>query len=175
MARGYPYWTYLSEEVPRLARAFFPLSEAREENFVAGLSMGGYGAFKLALRRPEMFAAAASLSGALDIAGIAAERKNDADWKRDLTDIFGPLRAIAGSDNDLFALAKKLAKAKGPKPALYQCCGAEDMLYPHNLRFRKHARSLGLDLTYEEGPGEHDWAFWDQWIQRVLQWLPLRR
>jgi S-formylglutathione hydrolase FrmB len=175
MARGYPYWTYLSEEVPRLARAFFPLSEKRDENFVAGLSMGGYGAFKLALKRPEMFAAAASLSGALDIAGIAAQGNSDAFKVREFTDIFGPLRAIPGSDNDLFALAKKFAKAKGPKPTLYQCCGVEDGLYPHNLRFRDHARSLGLDLTYEEGPGQHDWAFWDRWIQRVLEWLPLHQ
>jgi S-formylglutathione hydrolase FrmB len=75
----------------------------------------------------------------------------------------------------LFALADKFAKMKGPKPALYQCCGTEDALYPRNLRFREHARSLGLDLTYEEGPGAHDWGFWDLWIQRVLDWLPLRR
>ena len=173
MAHGYPYWTHLSEELPRLARAFFPLSEAREENFVAGLSMGGYGAFKLALKRPEMFAAAASLSGALDIAGSAAKAKNDVFRERELADIFGPLRAIPGSDNDLFALAKKLARSKGPKPALYQCCGTEDGLYPGNQRFREHARSLGLGLTYEEGPGQHDWGFWDLWIQRVLEWLPL--
>jgi putative tributyrin esterase len=175
MAHGYPYWTYLSEELPRLARAFFPLSEARERNFVAGLSMGGYGAFKLAFKRPEMFAAAASLSGALDIAGIAARPENDVFRLREAADIFGPLREIPGSDNDLFALAEKFSKAKGPKPALYQCCGTEDALYQHNVRFREHARSLGLDLTYEEGLGEHEWGFWDRWIQRVLEWLPLRK
>lgn len=175
MAHGYQYWTHLSEEIPRLARAFFPLSEAREDNFVAGLSMGGYGAFKLALRRPEMFAAAASLSGALDIAWTAAKAKPDPLRMLEMRDIFGPVGAIAGSDNDLLALARKLAKSKGPKPALYQCCGTEDGLYPANQRFREHARSLGLDLTYEEGTGGHDWGFWDQWIQRVLDWLPLRK
>jgi len=63
MAHGLRYWTFLSEELPALARSFFPLSEAREDNFVAGLSMGGYGAFKWALRCPQQFAAAASLSG----------------------------------------------------------------------------------------------------------------
>ena len=60
MARGYRYWTFVSEELPRLARSFFHLSASRDDNFVAGLSMGGYGAFKLALRCPEKFAAAAS-------------------------------------------------------------------------------------------------------------------
>ena len=173
MAHGYPYWTHLSEEMPRIARAFFTLSEAREENFVAGLSMGGYGAFKLAFKRPEMFAAAASLSGALDIAGLAARPENDIFRVREAEDIFGPLRAIPGSDNDLFALAEKFAKARGPKPALYQCCGTEDVLHPDNLRFLEHAKSLHLDLTYEEGPGQHEWGFWDKWIHRVLAWLPL--
>ena len=52
MAHGYRYWTFISEELPALARSFFPLSDAREDNFVAGLSMGGYGAFKLGLTHP---------------------------------------------------------------------------------------------------------------------------
>jgi putative tributyrin esterase len=65
------YWTFISEEVPTLARHFFPLSEDRNENYVAGLSMGGYGAFKLALSYPERYAAAASLSGTLDVVRLA--------------------------------------------------------------------------------------------------------
>ena len=72
MASGPRYWTYLSEELPRLMRQFFPLSSLREDNFAAGLSMGGYGALRLGLACPERFAAAASLSGALDLAGRLA-------------------------------------------------------------------------------------------------------
>ena len=75
MAEGGQYWTFISEELPKLARSFFPLSPKREDNFVAGLSMGGYGAFKLALRKPDQYAAAASLSGALD---MAAHLNNEA-------------------------------------------------------------------------------------------------
>lgn len=72
MAAGNRYWTFVSEELPGIMRSLFPISERRDDNFVAGLSMGGYGAFKLALRHPERFAAAASLSGALSIAyGLA--------------------------------------------------------------------------------------------------------
>lgn len=59
MANGAAYWTFLSEELPALCRQWFPLSEAREETFAAGLSMGGYGALRLALAQPEKFAAAA--------------------------------------------------------------------------------------------------------------------
>jgi len=169
---GLRYWTFVSEELPALARSFFPLSAAREDTFAAGLSMGGYGAFKLALRCPEQFAAAASLSGALDLADHA---NAEGAWRAELEDIFGSLDAIAGSDNDLLHLAENVARASGPKPRLYQWCGTEDFLYAGNVRFRDHARRLGLDLTYEEGPGTHEWSYWDRQIQRVLEWLPLQK
>jgi len=57
------------------------------------------------------------------------------------------------------------------KPRLYQCCGTEDFLYADNVRFRDVVRKLPLDLTYEEGPGEHAWAYWDKMIQNVLKWM----
>lgn len=170
MACGYRYWTFISEELPALAQAFFPLSAAREETFVAGLSMGGYGAFKLALTYPERYAAAASLSGALDILSVV--RMEDESWRAEVQLMFGDLDRLAGSPNDLFHLARQAPGALA-RPRLYQCCGTEDFLYPDNLRFKELALSLGLDLTYEEGPGEHEWAYWDQQIQRVLAWLPL--
>ena len=88
--------------------------------------------------------------------------------------IFGDLKRLPGSENDLLALAGKVAAGKGPKPRLYQWCGTEDFLYADNLAFRDHAGEVGLDLTYEEGPGDHEWVYWDQQIQRVLEWLPLR-
>jgi S-formylglutathione hydrolase FrmB len=60
-------------------------------------------------------------------------------------------------------------------PDLYACCGTEDFLYESNVRFLNHARKLGVKLTYEAGPGEHNWAYWDAQIQKVLAWLPLKR
>jgi putative tributyrin esterase len=172
MTLGYRYWTFISEELPAITRSLFPISERREDNFVAGLSMGGYGAFKLALRHPERYAAAASLSGALGIA-YGLEQSPDPAWKAEMSNVFGDLTTVPGSDNDTFALAGKVARSTGPKPRLYQCCGAEDFLYESNVKFRDHARKLGLDLTYEEGPGEHEWGYWDNQIQHVLAWLPL--
>jgi len=171
MARGYRYWTYVSEELPALARSFFPLSDDREANFVAGLSMGGYGAFKLALRHPERYAAAASLSGALDVAGWHDTPAGP--WRTELENVFGDLDALAGSEADLLHLAERVARSDGPKPGLHQCCGTDDGLLEANHRFRDHARAVGLDLTYEEDKGAHDWSFWDRWIQRVLAWLPV--
>ena len=130
--------------------------------------MGGYGAFKLALGCPEKFIAGASLSGALDIMGIIQRRGSDSY----LENIFVDLDKVKGSNNDLLYLAEKVAESDGAKPILYQCCGTEDFLYQDNITFRDHARKLGLDLTYEEEPGAHEWGYWDKKIQRVLEWLP---
>ncbi|MDU0202252.1 MULTISPECIES: alpha/beta hydrolase family protein [Paenibacillus] len=167
MAAGPKYWTFISEELPAIARSFFPLAEERELNYAAGLSMGGYGAMKLALTHPDRFAAAASLSGAVDISHRALN------FPDEFKLIYGDVTSIKGSKNDLFYLAEQVKASKGPKPDLYQCCGTEDFLYEDNIRFRNYCRELGLDLTYEEGPGEHEWGYWDRQIQNVLNWLPL--
>jgi len=169
MAHGYRYWTFVSEELPQLARAFFPLSAEREHNYVAGLSMGGYGAMKLGLSHPDRFAAAASLSGALHVRRFSDNPENLADFRL----IFGDPALVAGSDHDLLHLADKLASSGRPAPKLYQACGTGDYLYADNVFFRDHLRKLPLDLTYEEEPGVHDWAYWDLKIQSVLRWLPL--
>lgn len=175
MAHGNRYWTYVCEELPRVARALFPLSDKREDNFVTGLSMGGYGAFKVALRNPDKFAAAASLSGVLDIANLVESSESKNMITSELTDVFGNLSMVKGSDNDLFNLAAKLSGDNTEKPKLFQCCGTEDFLYQDNIRFRDHAVNLGLDMTYIEGKGIHDWNFWDEYIKKVIEWLPLKK
>ena len=172
MVHGGKYWQFISEEVPAVVRGLFPLSSARKDNFVAGLSMGGYGAFKLALTYPERFAAAASLSGGLDLSySVQADNpRNDEGRLAEFRTIIGDLSKVPGSQHDLIRLAKKVSR--GPvKPRLYQCCGTEDFIYPDNVRFREAIRKFPLDLTYEEGPGEHNWAYWDRMIQHVLAWM----
>ena len=171
MAAGGRYWTYISEEVPSLARSYFNLSAARADNFVAGLSMGGYGAFKLALSQPHRFAAAASFSGALDVLRLTRLEEELKDG--DLRYIFGTSQELEGSPNDLFHLAERVA-AGGPRPRLYMWCGTEDELYDDNVRFHQHLNALGLDHTYREGPGGHEWVHWDRQIEQVLEWLPLK-
>jgi S-formylglutathione hydrolase FrmB len=173
MAHGSRYWQFISEEVPALVRELFSLSSRREDNFVAGPSMGGYGAFKLALTHPERYAAAASLSGAVDLNEVVREKQHDPEnkaWLEQMRTVFGDLSKVPGSKNDLLTLARKVAKAP-IKPRLYQCCGTEDFLYADNIRFRDSIHKLPLDLTYEEGPGEHNWEYWDKMIQRVLAWM----
>lgn len=171
MEYGLPYFTFLSQELPEIVCSLFPVSDRREDTFVAGMSMGGYGAFKLGLRCPERFAAAASLSGGLDLVGRMNGPSNYR--AQELKGIFGDVSKLAGSDNDLLYLLDQLESYEGNKPKLFQCCGTEDFLYKDNQTFREHALQLGIDVTYEEGHGAHDWEYWEPKIRRVLDWLPL--
>ena len=173
MVHGGKYFTFLTEEVPAVARDMFPLSAERANTFVAGLSMGGYGAFKLALSRPDLYAAAASLSGAVDIGEVVKAHGNPTDlaWLDSMQSIFGDLESVPGSSHDLFTLAQQVSRSE-IKPRLFQYCGTEDFLHADNLRFRDFLRTLPLDLTYSEGPGDHTWGYWDATIQKVLAWLP---
>lgn len=164
---GRPYWTFVADELPAIARGFFRLSSRPSETYVAGLSMGGYGAFKLALRHPDRYAAAASLSGALDLDERMRTLNSDVDplmWRR----VFGDT-PFAGGDNDLFALLDKVTDP----PPLFQWCGTEDPLYEDNVRFRDACATRGVALTSRFGPGTHEWTHWDDTIRDVLAWLPL--
>lgn len=158
------YWEFISEELPGLARQFFPLSDKREDNFVAGLSMGGYGAMKLGLNYPERFAAVGSLSGVLDLCGRFYD-----EWKDEVPFPSNPINTI----NDLLYLLEKNVKSEKRLPLLYQCCGTEDFLYQNNQNFLNKCSELGIDLVYEEESGDHEWGYWDKKIQRFLELLPL--
>lgn len=167
-ARGFPFFTYVAEELPALMRDMFNISSKREDTFVAGLSMGGYGAFKLALTRPEQYGYAASLSGALDLVGLRAQQGENAN-EEEMENTFGNLDRVEGSHHDLFALAGGL---KDTKPNLFMTCGTEDYLYEGNVHFHETFKGT-LPITYHEETGAHTWPYWDRNIQRVLDWLPI--
>jgi putative tributyrin esterase len=168
-AAGGKYWTFLSTELPELVATMFRVSQRREDTFVAGLSMGGYGALKWALRQPERFAAAASLSGAVDVAGLRTGRRRAEDPQL-FERIFGK-REISGGPDDLFALLDP--DADQPVPALYLCCGTEDALIDDNLALQEACTDAKIPITTSFTPGEHEWGYWDAKIQDVLAWLPL--
>lgn len=168
---GGRYWTFLSEELPQVVQSFFRVSDRREDTFVAGLSMGGYGAFRWALRQPERFAAAASLSGALDVARRGGGKARPED-PRMAERLFGD-GPVAGTDADLLHLVAESDPAG--LPALRAWCGTEDVLLGDNERFATAAEEAGVPVELLTGPGEHDWAYWDDRIVDVLDWLPLTR
>jgi putative tributyrin esterase len=166
---GARYWTFLSQELPALVASWFQVSQRREDTFVAGLSMGGYGALKWALRQPERFAAAASLSGALDVARLRAGRNRPED-PRMFERIYGDT-SPAGTDDDLLALVGRADPAALPE--LYVCCGEEDELIADSRAFVEACTAAAVPVTSSFGAGDHDWAYWDATIQGVLAWLPL--
>ena len=163
---GEKYWDYVALELPTVMHRFFRLSDKPEDTFVAGLSMGGYGAMKLALTFPERFGAAASFSGAVDIAQRSTVRAT-AEQSR----VFGDVSKIPGSDNDLFHLLEKNADAP-KKPRLYISCGTADFLYHQHQKFVPAAKKAGWDVTsYEEPDVTHEWGFWDREISKFIPWI----
>ena len=163
--------TFFTRELPAYICALFPVSPRREDTFIGGFSMGGYGAWHLALAAPEVYSKAASMSGALDIVSLYQEfRNNPAPSPFNWEAMFGDPEALEGSASDLFEQYRKCVSG-GCVPALYQTCGTEDFLYRMNLSTRDRFLAMGCDLTYSEGPGGHDWTFWDREIPHVLDWF----
>jgi len=171
------YFTFIEEELPRFARAAFPFSEKRADNFVGGISMGGYGAVLHALAHPERFAAAFSLSGVLDVVGLIKTIPEGDQRRAERLCIYGDLNAVEGGPYDLFARAAQAKKQAGAKglPALYAWCGKSDKLLPGNRRFARFAKAQKLPLTYRESPGAHAWEDWDGQLKKAVDWLPIKK
>lgn len=165
---GRHYWTYISEELPKICEGFFPLRTDRSARFAAGLSMGGYGAFRLGLECPERFSAVGSLSGALDLPALAERFQTMPARAPILRGIFGPEAPQVPGEVDLL----KMVESADPSRVLfYQWCGQEDFLLPGNRKFQEAAQQRGLQLTATESPGNHSWQYWDREIQPFLAWL----
>lgn len=166
-ASGYAYFKALAEELPQVLRRFFPnMTKKREKTFIAGLSMGGYGAFKIALET-NAFGYAASLSGALSFKGMVAKNLETAPdyWQG----IFGPSDKMEKNHTPLLHSAKLSDK----KTRLWAWCGEGDFLFEQNNYATKELLKQGFDLTYLTGLGTHDWYYWDKYLEDILQWLPL--
>ena len=159
------YETNLVRDIVGFVDRTFRTIPAREGRAAAGLSMGGYGALKLALKYPDVFCAAVSHSGAIDFA--RREFSGQDDWDREWRLVLGD--APAGGPDDVFALAERLDRAN--LPALRIDCGTDDYLITVNREFTAHLTALGIPHEYEEHPGDHDWAYWDRHIQDTLKFL----
>jgi S-formylglutathione hydrolase FrmB len=158
--------TYLTRDIIGFIDSTFPTVASRSGRALAGLSMGGYGAAKLALKHPDLYCAAVSFSGAL----LAASKPIDTDkaeWKRFLTGLFGD-EPVGGPD-DVIALAKGLNTLT--RPALRIDCGTEDFLYHDNVSAHESLLALGFEHEYNERPGNHNWDYWDKAIVDALPFL----
>ena len=175
---GDRYGTFIAEELVLFTRDTFNLSRKREDTYIGGLSMGGFGALTNALRHPETFSRVCAFSSALikdKILSSVEEPGHDLFTRTQYCTMFGLKRIedFAGSDRDYEALAEKLAASGKQKPLIYMACGRQDTLFDVNTAYRDKLRALGYDVTWTEIDGVHEWRVWDDRLEDALNWLPL--
>ena len=173
---GNLYSTFIGQELVEFTRRTFPLSRQREDTFIGGLSMGGYGATINGLRFTDTFSHVVALSSAYVLESnflSAAEYTDNIFTNKGYGEsIFNDLSTVKGGPWDYNALAEKTAQVPH-KPKFYMACGTEDGLIGSNREYRDLLLSLGYEVAWHEGPGGHDWVFWDKHIGECMDWLPL--
>lgn len=161
------YFDYVADELPRMVEALFPASDRPEDRYVAGVSMGGYGAMRVGLTYPERYAKIGCVSGCLDVYGFLKASQG----RPGIFPIFtklGELEEIPGSQRDILHLARTAAERGGELPAIWHCMGTEEFIYAQNRPLVDALKKLPLDYTYVEGPGVHNWDFWNPMLEHGL-------
>lgn len=175
------YGEFVGKELVEITRKMFPLSHEREDTYIAGLSMGGFGAIRNGLKYHETFGNIAALSSALILEKTPNLTYEDPHITRNrgyFESCFGDLKEAINSDKNpkvlIRTIQERMAQDPGAHmPKIYMACGTQDPLIDDNRDFRDFLKGKAVDFTYIEGPGEHDWDFWDTYIRKVLDWLPL--
>jgi len=160
--QGPAYGRYMIEDVVAYTERVFPAIRKRAGRCIGGLSMGGYGALRLALAHPDMFVSANSHSGACQAGHKVILPLKDPEFFR----VFGP--AQQGSAHDLFALTARLKRQRARIPKLRIDVGTDDFLIQDNRVFHAHLEKLGVRHEYAEFPGTHCWEYWDLHIREAL-------
>ncbi len=168
---GYRYFDYLTQELPEIVGKMFHVSQKREDTFIAGLSMGGYGALKAAVTCPEKYSYAASLSGVVDVGTIF---ESDAFYSLGEKLVTFDNKNPRGGAEDILLQAKNQIKAGVSLPKLFCACGQQDFLYESNLRFYRELKDA-TDIEFLEEPGGHVWDFWDRNILRAVNKMPVKQ
>lgn len=166
--KGPQYESYIAIELKEFIENNYVVSKNKENNFIAGLSMGGYGALKIAFNNLEKFSTVGCFSGVVDVAKVTPHRDNSV-FRFDLT--FGDITKLKDSKHDLFKLSSDIINSTKPQINTFIICGTEDHLYNDNKNFIKHLHSIKYKYTYMEFPGEHDWPFWNASIIKFLQFI----
>lgn len=174
---GEMFGRLIGEELIEITRALFPLSTDREDTYIGGLSMGGYGALVNGLKYHKTFSHICAFSPALIMDRILHSDDNEEApiFKKSYFEaVFGNLDEFVGSDKDYKALITKLLQERAEVPKLWIACGTEDSgLINENREYRDFLIDNHIDLTYVEGSGGHDWEFWDTYLLKAFDWLPI--
>lgn len=169
--RGANHAEFIAGELPEYIQKTFGIKMTKENSMIGGLSMGGFGALHTALTFPERFSSCIALSSALVVDSMKRGRYDDIMPEQMIIDIFGDYRELEGSDKDLRHLYLKLKEQGADIPKLYFACGTEDSLIKANRSFRDYLKEQEADFVFEEGPGKHDWVFWNEYLDRGLSTL----
>ena len=165
------YGAFVGEELPRVMRDMFPLSRRREDTFIAGLSMGGFGTLRNGMKYAETFSRIAAFSSGIHFFDQGFESLAGEET------VFGDLDDAAKTDKNHYVVLEQLkarvAAGEVEAPKFWMSCGTEDSLMPVNRKFCGLLREGGFDVTWDEEPRGHDWDFWDSQIRKVIDWLPL--
>lgn len=159
------YGTFIGQELVEITRRMFPLSDKREDTFIAGLSMGGFGALRNGIVYSDTFSYVAGLSAAVHIFEDTSEEANNG--------LFDNKEAASKTDKNPWVAVEDMLAAGRSVPHIYMACGTQDDLMPANIAFRDYLESKGIKVTWDEDDYGHDWDFWDSQIKKVLDWLPL--
>lgn len=164
-AYGAQYFTFFADELPRKVQELFPqLTTKSEQTFVAGVSMGGYGAFKLALASNH-FGWAASLGGALN------PRNHLGEGTAFYRQVFPTTIASDSSIDDLRQLVRQRTN---PFPQLYAWVGEQDPLFVEHEQMISELQALGANIDAHHSSGAHEWYDWNVQIEQALAWLPIQ-
>lgn len=162
----------ITDKLWKTVHSMLPTSDAPENNYIAGLSMGGYGALRLGLAHPELYGRIGCMSGGVEIPQEYASGKCVMAEQWGFRDSFGAPEEVVGGADDLYALARR-RKDIGTLPEIYMCCGTRDEHEAEsNPRFRDYLRSLGYNVTWSQGEYGHEWRFWNIEVEKLLKWLP---
>ncbi|MGN1419222.1 MAG: alpha/beta hydrolase [Acutalibacteraceae bacterium] len=163
---GQNYFSFIADELPDYFEKVFHLSRKREDNFIAGLSMGGMGAAKIALTYPERYEAMGSFSGVLNLEPLKLVLNDE--MKNDFPFMLSALENTKESPLNPTAL---LDKEKHKNLKMYIACGLQDKLIVASLMFKKQADKLGLKAKYSFTKGNHEWDFWDKQLKRFIDFI----
>ena len=174
--KGYPganWCEYVGSELIDYISDTFRIDVNRDNTMIGGLSMGGYGALHTALTYPQSFGACIALSSALILHEFASgvARPDDVVPRQMMLDIFGDPAQVLASDNNPETQFLKLKESGSDIPRIYLACGTEDLLIKQNREFASFLQSHDADYIYEEGPGVHNWVFWNEYLERGLNKL----